>query len=855
MNNLNSIVDYLKVFNNINKRPAQEPRNMAQEPRNMAQGGRLGFDKGGAAKFREFIQNFDEDLYKGFIIDNANKYKIDRGTAADIITQSRPDLREKLDSGDYITRSQLEGGKSYEEKIQERVDRVAKKNISTPAEEEFIELFEDFKKDTTVPKKTRANFAKYLNNKGKTAFGGIVFNEESVGARLERLGIDSPITKTYTTRLSSKDLRTEANKVGIDTKGLNDEVIRNKIYEKRAGEIKKIKRLTDPEWREKEKQSKLKWEKANPEKLKQRNYEQRWKQYKKFGMAPPVKEAKEELWRNLFMDGQKYQKGRRLKTIGSYSRYIPKDKFFNAKILDTKTNKIITFGKDGKDLEKYINKYTPYKYEQVLKPYAQKWFINDTKGLRDEINSKLITNWTKSRKDNFFEVQHNSGRFNDPFDVSLTNKDINLDESTARRRFEKIWDKNTSPNGKIKVTSEVKEAFRSYKNDLPKEILSKPSMVKRTRYFGEDIPFDEQLRQLKAEGVELPYGTLKKAKVLSNFWCGTRKASGGRVSFASGSGCPDSVKKKNFLILTDDVAKGRVTGEAAEQIAKNAGKVVAKAGSKSVFASIFGPAGIGIDIAYEVGSVGIDMYAGKPWKEAVQDNWIAGAFMPGTGQEEFHKRLFEEYPVGYEGEKTKKYPEAKPYGSGLDLKEAYDKKQKQIDRLKAETTYRGKAEAERQLPGLERDLRGIAAQYNALGSIMEEGSPEYENYMAAVTEARDADKAKSKATKAKLKMELDRPTSDRAIPYKRGEPVKIDFKLPKPVEISKTPLNADQLQEYAEYHRNVGDLEPRGELPQWYVDEIQNKEKWRQLFEQRGIRGSQDWKGATGGIASLKKKW
>ena len=39
MNNLNSIVDYLKVFNNINKRPAQEPRNMAQ-------GGRIGYANG-----------------------------------------------------------------------------------------------------------------------------------------------------------------------------------------------------------------------------------------------------------------------------------------------------------------------------------------------------------------------------------------------------------------------------------------------------------------------------------------------------------------------------------------------------------------------------------------------------------------------------------------------------------------------------------------------------------------------------------------------------------------------------------------------------------------------------------------
>ena len=39
MNNLNSISDYLKVFNNINKRPAQEPRTMAN-------GGRTGFYKG-----------------------------------------------------------------------------------------------------------------------------------------------------------------------------------------------------------------------------------------------------------------------------------------------------------------------------------------------------------------------------------------------------------------------------------------------------------------------------------------------------------------------------------------------------------------------------------------------------------------------------------------------------------------------------------------------------------------------------------------------------------------------------------------------------------------------------------------
>jgi len=81
MNNLNSIVDYLKVFNNINKRPAQEPRTMAQEPRNMAEGGRIGFKKkgfvgsaGSAANF-EKAQNTFYDTYGKEAIDKASKEK------------------------------------------------------------------------------------------------------------------------------------------------------------------------------------------------------------------------------------------------------------------------------------------------------------------------------------------------------------------------------------------------------------------------------------------------------------------------------------------------------------------------------------------------------------------------------------------------------------------------------------------------------------------------------------------------------------------------------------------------------------------------------------------------------------
>ena len=285
---------------------------------------------------------------------------------------------------------------------------------------------------------------------------------------------------------------------------------------------------------------------------------------------------------------------------------------------------------------------------------------------------------------------------------------------------------------------------------------------------------------------------------------------------------------------------GKITGEAAEQIAKNAGKVVAKAGSKSALASIFGPAGIGIDIAYEVGSIGWDVAKGKPWKEAVQDNWIMGAFVPGTGSEEFHKRL------------AKINPDAAVYGQAQDLITAYDKMANKIARMKADTTHRGQALAKGQIPLLEKQMKEIENNYVTLtrdSKAMEEGSPEHESYMRAVTEVRDSDKAKSGIGRGIQEQDI---VSDRYIP--EGE-MKIDYGLPKPVEISETPLDANQLQAYAEYHRDVGDLEPRGELPQWYIDEIQQKEKWRQLFEQPGIRGSQDWRGATGGIASLKKKW
>ena len=63
MNNLNTILDYLRVFNNINKRPAYEPRTMAQEPRNMYAGGQL-------------VQNTDDGSRPGYASKDKISFKV-----------------------------------------------------------------------------------------------------------------------------------------------------------------------------------------------------------------------------------------------------------------------------------------------------------------------------------------------------------------------------------------------------------------------------------------------------------------------------------------------------------------------------------------------------------------------------------------------------------------------------------------------------------------------------------------------------------------------------------------------------------------------------------------------------------
>ena len=366
-------------------------------------------------------------------------------------------------------------------------------------------LLEYFKKHKG---KKYSEIAKILDEAGYITKGGRTVTAEA----LEMRAIRGEMTGYGHSKFieTTKDLMKEATPQQLKdyrSGKISEELFRQRVLGKR-GDIKRTgteeRKLQSKKYRE---EAKLPGFEERAKKLKEYRFKFREKEYFKKGMPPPAKNAKEELWRSLFTNGQDYKKGRRLKTLGKYSKYINRDKLFNAEILDTKTGKKITF----KNLEKYINsKNTGKTYAEVIKPYDQKWFINETPGLRNEINSKLIKGWTKGSKDTFFEIQHNAGKATHPFDVSLSNERVNLKEFGVRNKFEKAWDKT-------KGISERKNLFKNYIDELPKGIVSQPSMVKRVRTFGEDVPLNQQLRQLKAEGVRLPQGTLKKAVKLGSF--------------------------------------------------------------------------------------------------------------------------------------------------------------------------------------------------------------------------------------------------------------------------------------------------------------------------------------------------
>jgi len=450
--------------------------------------------------------------------------------------------------------------------------KAGDKFLSSP---KFKELYQSFEGGKDL------EFANFLNEQGYLNSIGKPFNESSVFKRRTDLGLKtkSPIGKF----LSKQEYLKQADDLGITTfRGKPISSYDRKTISSVISDKKKMEKR-DP--KKKAQYQKKYAESAKGIETKERYLMKRAMEQK---LLPPVKGGEQLLWKDLFRDAQRYREGRRLKFVNNrdtkkfgLDQIIKKDEMLNASILDTKTGKVIKFGKEGILLKQYIQNNTPYSVDQVLKPYYQKSYANSS-GIT-EATKKLIPNTFPGDKRSFFQIQHDRGRYFDPFKVSLGTIRNNVKENVIRERFEKIWNKNLKPDGTIKVTPQVKEAYKNFKTEINKlegPIKSQPQMISRERFFGKEQDFKSALRDLKKEGVEYKKGTLKGASEVEKKLIATLskdprcqirgfKNQGGRVGLQDGSASLNVCFRQGV----DNINRGLPNPTAAQ--ARNFGKVAA----------------------------------------------------------------------------------------------------------------------------------------------------------------------------------------------------------------------------------------------------------------------------------------
>ena len=395
---------------------------------------------GDIAGFKKFIQGFKgKEIYKGFITDNAKKFRIDRGTASDIIDDIRPDIKNLP----Y---------KPSKETL--RKETVKKKNINFLNDKEFKKELKKFKPVVTG---SDAEFAKYLNEKGFTAKGGIPFTTDAVSTRRLRLGLEG---KNITTRgkvFSDENILKQAKEMKLNIKGKTPDEIRRAVLMSRDLEKGR-----------------------SPEDIKKlRDFRER-----KVLMAGkerifPVtigKDAtpKDLFWKDLVDNAQRHQsylKNRPGPILAeSHIKFLnpnegrPTDTkgFKKIKLVDTnvigKQNKPTTLTYDNflNHLDKNSKMYG-IDSKTAMEEYKKKRFIQKNPELRNEFNLKLNSRYdptsaTKRAVFSPFHIHHTAGRGANAFNVQFAVGTENMAENAFRRTFDKEFKAaNTLTDKKVAV--------------------------------------------------------------------------------------------------------------------------------------------------------------------------------------------------------------------------------------------------------------------------------------------------------------------------------------------------------------------------------------------------------------------
>ena len=154
-------------------------------------------------------------------------------------------------------------------------------------------------------------------------------------------------------------------------------------------------------------------------------------------------------------------------------------------------------------------------------------------------------------------------------------QDANEKEYKVKDKFERAWAQNVGEDGKIKVTPEIKKAYKEYTSDIAKQnIISKPSMVKRDRTFGRSLDLTEALKIAKEKGATIPQGTFKKAKEFEKQISNNLSKAGFECTLSEGVDCndPRSYRKS----MQETMQKASQGDNVAVRRIQNLGKIMNK---------------------------------------------------------------------------------------------------------------------------------------------------------------------------------------------------------------------------------------------------------------------------------------
>jgi len=346
------------------------------------------------------------------------------------------------------------------------LERQADINKNTITDKQFKAEYKKFKPVVTG---SDAEFAKYLNDKGYTAKGGIPFTSSSVGERRLRKGISNK-GKFVTTRGKLMDDKfilkeVERMRLNIDTSKMSPEEIRRAVIKGRAIES-----------------GKTAAEKARMYKFRERKKAMAGKK-RQFPINIGKNATPKDLfWRDLVENGFRHQahlQGRPGATLPqSHIKLLnpnqtrPTDLKSNFKIKLVDTNfldksgkpKIITYDNFPKHLDKY-KKFYRIDYDTAVKEYTKKRFIQKNPDLRDDFNKKLNKSYDPKsiKKRSVFSpmhIHHPAGRGRNAFNVQFAIASENMAENALRRTFNRNFEKATTLTGK-------KDAMRTYLKSVP----------------------------------------------------------------------------------------------------------------------------------------------------------------------------------------------------------------------------------------------------------------------------------------------------------------------------------------------------------------------------------------------------